>query len=210
MATNRINKKRDDSEDGMRLASSTSTIDRDGAAVTEEVFVPTLATTGTDAGDIPALPAEDPVETETATTEPRTRRKYTKRARKPKVEAAPIVDPGPSAEEVEALGAAVGEAFGIVGRIAASRRGEHWALTDEEKSRVGKAWAVALAPYMSGAGKWAPFVIAGLATVGVVVPRLEEDGRRYKALVATASDKPEGEGSSILLARTSGGIHAAD
>lgn len=83
--------------------------------------------------------------------------------------------PAPTPEELERLSSALGLGFKIGADLAAAARGAHWALRDEEVKALGDAWAHALAPYMGTAGKYMPFALAIVTTVGVALPRIQAD-----------------------------------
>jgi len=86
------------------------------------------------------------------------------------------------------LAGALGLAFAIGAKVVATQRGPHWELSAEETSQLGGAWAVVLAPYLTGMGAAAPWVSAVIVTGGIVVPRILADGTAAKALPADASE----------------------
>lgn len=100
------------------------------------------------------------------------RRRGARRSRKAQEEApAPIM----TAEDKATFAKALGGAFGAAGRIAAARRGRHWALSDDERAELGNAWAEALAPYLGAAMKHAPLITAAFVTYQVIDQRLQLD-----------------------------------
>lgn len=137
--------------------------------------LPNLSTDGI--ADLP--PAAEPSEpatdgpTEPGTDAPRKRRRRrgpNKSASAPAAEAAT-----PSADEKRHLALAIGAAFGVAGDMLAAARGEHFRISEQEKDVLGTAWAEAVAPFMGTAGKWMPFVVAGVHTVGVFIPKVQAD-----------------------------------
>lgn len=127
--------------------------------------------------DAPTLEPETPSEP-APTTERKRRRRRTKAQMQAAAAPEPTADVGPSAEDIARLSVAFGAAFSVVGNVLAMSRGEHWRFSDAETRALGDAWAPALAPYMGGTGKYMPFVLAGVTTVGVVLPRIQADNAR--------------------------------
>lgn len=137
--------------------------------------VPTLATEGI--AELPPLEAPG-LEPEPGTTAPPAGGEPPKRRRRRRTSKAPEPTPepaGPSSEDVGRLAVALGAGFAVAGSIMAAARGAHWQLTPEEQETLGQVWAPALAPYMGGAGRYMPFVLATLTTVGVFLPRVQQD-----------------------------------
>jgi len=91
----------------------------------------------------------------------------------PKVEAPPVVTP----EDVQNIAQAFGVGFRVVFQMVAAKRGAHWLLDERAEQQLSGAWATALAPWLVTSSKYLPLAIAALATVGVVLPRWEEDNR---------------------------------
>lgn len=150
----------------------------EGAAV--DLGIPSLGTNAI--ADIPPLEAPTLEPNAPSELAPTTERKRRRRRTKAQMQAAaapePVVDVGPSAEDIARLSVAFGAAFSVMGNVLAMSRGEHWRFTDAEIKALGDAWAPALAPYMGGAGKYMPFVLAGVTTVGVILPRVQADNSR--------------------------------
>lgn len=152
--------------------------------------VPTLPPDGV--ADLPPLEAPglepDPgTITPPAAGEPPKRRRRRRTAKTPE----PAPEPtGPSSEDVGRLAVALGAGFAVAGSIMAAARGAHWQLTPEEQETLGQVWAPALAPYMGGAGRYMPFVLATLTTVGVFLPRVQQDRTGVQNAPAPAGALP--------------------
>ena len=128
---------------------------------------------------IPELQPEPPAEPfpkPTATDEPKKRG----RPRKDEPSPEPI---GPSPEDVANAQAAMGVTFKAASVLAAGRWGAHWVLSDEDTKKVGDAWGVAVAPYLSKLGPATPFLVAAMVTWSVIQPKVAETAR-LKALTA--------------------------
>ena len=146
---------------------------------TIDLGVPALGADGT--AEIPPLASPtleptDPIEpppTGSAAPEKKRRRR---RTTKPAPEAAPV-EVGPTPDDIARLSTAFGAGFAVVFDVLATARGPHWRVGAEPLKAMGDTWAVAWAPYMGGAGRYMPFVVAGLTTVGVVLPCVQEDRR---------------------------------
>lgn len=80
-----------------------------------------------------------------------------------------------SVEEKTAIAAALGMGWRVLFQIVASKRGEHWTLSEGDEKLLGETWATALEPYLATSAKYMPIAIATLATAGVVVPRVQRD-----------------------------------
>lgn len=91
----------------------------------------------------------------------------------PKVDVPPVVTP----EDVQNIAQAFGVGFRVIFQMVAAKRGEHWLLDEKSEQQLSGAWATALAPWLVTSSKYLPLAIAALATVGVVLPRWEEDNR---------------------------------
>jgi hypothetical protein len=72
------------------------------------------------------------------------------------------------------------------GAIAVSR-GEHWRLKPEGAQTMGRAWALAVAPYMQYVAPALPILGAIVATYGEIAPRLEIDNQNKRLTVAPPS-----------------------
>jgi len=92
----------------------------------------------------------------------------------------PPPEPAPAphvanAEEKQAIAKALGMGWRILFQLVASKRGEHWALSEQDEAALGNVWADALEPYLATSAKYMPIAIATLVTTGVVVPRVQQD-----------------------------------
>lgn len=145
-------------------------------------LMPNLSTAAP-AGEIPAVdkPLGDDLTPDFGV--PKKRRS---RARKPPASApvepgpAPSVTPEPmtlSPVERQQIGKALGVGFRVIFAIVASKRGQHWQISETDEALLGATWTDALAPWLVSSSKYVPVAIAALATVGVVVPRLDVDAR---------------------------------
>lgn len=88
---------------------------------------------------------------------------------------APVQDPETQARELRELSQALGLGFKMGGKVAAAVRGDHWLIADHEAEALGDAWAVALAPYMARMTPYMGFITASVVTVGVFVPKVQQD-----------------------------------
>ena len=100
------------------------------------------------------------------------RRRRRKSAPPPPPEPPPHVA---SPDEQKAISAALGMGWRVLFQIIASKRGEHWTLSENDEKLLGDTWATALEPYLASSAKYMPLALATLATAGVVVPRIQQD-----------------------------------
>ena len=128
--------------------------------------------------ELPPAPAPDVEESpaDPPRADPTPRRKSHKR--KKTTEPPPPPPAGPSPEEMGHLSTALGAGFDTAARILAASRGAHWLLSERERQTLGDAWAPALAPYLGAAGAYLPLLLAAVVTVGVVLPRVQQDAQQ--------------------------------
>lgn len=86
---------------------------------------------------------------------------------------------GLSPEQMAALiPKALSGAFRSVFRLIARRRGEHWALSDQEAQELGESWDAALAPFAGALDpRFVGIFAAVFVTAEVVEQRLSLDGK---------------------------------
>lgn len=93
--------------------------------------------------------------------------------------------------EPEPAGPATGEIIAPILQITfgliASRRGAHWALTDQEAIEAGNAYGAVMDKYFPDA-PMGPEVTAVIVTLAIVGPRVGEDKRK-----AAAAEKEGGQ-----------------
>ncbi len=115
---------------------------------------------------------------------PKPKRKHTRRTRAQiAADEAAAAEQGPppvSAEDMERTVTAFAVTFRAVSAGIASRRGEHWRLTDEECGTLGKVWADAVAPYLHKVGPAVPWVSAAVVTWTVFQPRITADQEKAR------------------------------
>ena len=142
--------------------------------------VPELSTAAPNADISAPAPSTDDIAPEFGA--PRKRRT---RARKPTTPP-PAVEQGPAPEVApaaldpvarEQIAKAFGVGFRVVAAIVASKRGQHWQLAEPEEQMLGAVWTDALGPYLVTNAKYMPLAIATLATVGIIMPRMDADAR---------------------------------
>jgi len=95
-----------------------------------------------------------------------------------------------SPNELQAVAKALGVGFRVIFQIVAAKRGEHWQLSEGDESMLGAAWGEALAPWLKDSAKYAPFALAALATVGVVMPKVQQDAALVDALQVQTPMQP--------------------
>lgn len=150
----------------------------------EEIIpVPHLDSSG-DIGDIAPVPDELAPELG--------RKRRNKRKVAPEQPTAPIAPntPAVTAAEVEVIAGAFALGFRVLFDAVASRRGQHWTLGEGEDRTLAIPWATALAPWLVSGSKYMPFAMAALATVGVVLPRIQHDARLVGSLPVIADSGP--------------------
>jgi hypothetical protein len=79
--------------------------------------------------------------------------------------------------EVAQIGKALGVGLRVIFAMIAAKRGQHWQLAETDEQMLGAVWADALAPWLVTNAKYVPLAVATLATVGVVVPRIDADAK---------------------------------
>lgn len=113
-----------------------------------------------------------------------------RRSRRPKLADPPPIQDGPAPEvqtapttltpvEREQIAKALGVGFHVIFAIIASKRGSHWQISPADEQLLGATWTDALAPWLVSSSKYVPVAIATLATIGVIVPRMDVDSRLH-------------------------------
>ena len=98
--------------------------------------------------------------------------------------------PTPSPEEIAQAAATMSAGFLLLSQFVAARRGQHWELSSGEAGALGEAWATALAPWLGGIGKAAPWATAIIVTVGTMAPRILKDADQVSAGEVVAIEPP--------------------
>lgn len=156
-----------------------TTIDDQLRELGGSIPIPDLPT-GKPVADIPSPPAGDDMSPEFGA--PRKRRP---RARKP-TQPPPVVEQGPAPEPAQVtldpvaaqqIAKALGVGFRVIFAIIASKRGQHWQLQEQDEQLLAVTWTDALGPWLISNSKYVPLAVATLATVGVIVPRMDADAR---------------------------------
>ena len=117
-------------------------------------------------------------------------RKRSRSRKRPQPDAQPVIS-GPIATdaqplvlsplEIAQIGKALGVGFRVTFAIVAAKRGNHWQLSEPDERMLGTTWAEALAPWLVTSAKYVPLAIATLATVGVIVPKIDTDAKLHPA-----------------------------
>lgn len=157
----------------------------------DTIEIPGVPTLGADGiADLPPLdaPMLEPEPGETAPPAEPVKRRRRRRTSKT-AEPAPV-DPGPNPEQLAHLSTALGAGFMVAGNVLAAARGAHWQVTADEQKMLGDVWAPALAPYMGGTGRYMPFILATITTVGVFLPRLQQDRAGVRGAPVPSSALP--------------------
>lgn len=132
------------------------------------------------AADIPPVAQPDEPVVDFGTPRKRSRRRKPT-APAPEVQTTPAPDVGPATltpVEAEQIGKALGVGFRVIFAIVASKRGQHWQLSPEDEKLLGITWTDALGPWLLSNSKYVPLAVATLATVGVIMPRMDVDARQ--------------------------------
>lgn len=88
----------------------------------------------------------------------------------------------PDPDAIAALSVSITNAATVIFSIVAvARNNKDWNLQEKDAKTLGDSGAVALAPYMGDAGKWAPLALFILNLAGVVMPRLQSDREKAEA-----------------------------
>lgn len=111
---------------------------------------------------------------------PRSRRRTMPPPQQPVEPAQPVQPLSP--QEFTAISKAIGMGWRVLFQILAQRRGEHWLISPEDEKMLGDAYTDAAAPWLAASAKYAPIAGAVLLTVGVVVPRVQQDAELVAAL----------------------------
>lgn len=76
------------------------------------------------------------------------------------------------AEAGKAIAGMLAKTFDLGAKLLARKRGDHWRISEEEAATLGEAWAAPLTPYLAQLAEYSPWIVAAMATVNVVAPRL--------------------------------------
>jgi hypothetical protein len=76
------------------------------------------------------------------------------------------------AEAGKAIAGMLAKTFDLGAKLLARKRGDHWRISEEEADALGEAWAAPLTPYLAQLAEYSPWIVAAMATVNVVAPRL--------------------------------------
>lgn len=96
-----------------------------------------------------------------------------------------------------ALAKAMRETFQMIFAWVAMFRGEHWELREPRATKLGEAWAMALAPYVEKYADKFPILLALMETLGFVSEAIQNDARVREGKGAILNAPAPGSASNV-------------